>query len=314
MTTHNHFHLLEKYRTNESTINDLLSSILTSLDGELLLDNVELQQETIKRLTKSYPFVELLYCLDVNGIQQKETIFSSTVSNRRIRKLGKGSDRSHRPYFQLAKSSDRSVVVTQPYLSSATYKLSVSSVQHFIDKDGGDIGYLVINFNLVRLISYLLGDERRARLHPLFQSIYGMIGGSLILVSLWLLSSAFWSLFESFSLINNTISSSFGVVVMITLGLAVFDLGKTILEEEVLFSKDINHYNSTRRTLMRFMSAIIIAVSIEALLLMFKSVLSANITQLMNGVWMLWSGVGLLAGLGLYLKLSRDTKDLQHFE
>ncbi|MFT2111563.1 hypothetical protein [Marinomonas sp. 2405UD68-3] len=94
---------------------------------------------------------------------------------------------------------------------------------------------------------------------------------------------------------------------MITLGLAIFDFGKTILEEEVLVSIDINHYNSTRWTIMRFMSAIIIAVSIEALLLMLKSVLNPNIDQLMNGVWMLWSGVGLLAGLGLYLKLSRDT-------
>jgi len=80
------------------------------------------------------------------------------------------------------------------------------------------------------------------------------------------------------------------------------------LEEEVLVSKDINHYNSTRRTIMRFMSAIIIAVSIEALLLMFKSVLNPANGQLMNGVWMLFSGVGLLAGLGVYLTLSRDSE------
>jgi len=314
VTTQNHFRLLDKYRANESTINDLLSSILTSIDGETLLDSLALQKETIKRLTKSYPFVELIYCLDEKGIQKKDTVFSPTVSFRGTRTLGKGSDRSHRPYFLLAKNSQSSVVVTQPYLSSATYKLSVSSVQHFIDIDGKDIGYLIINFNLGRLISYLIGDERRARLHPIFQCIYALIGGSLILVSLWLLSSAFWSLFDSFSLIHNTISSSFSVVVMITLGLAIFDLGKTILEEEVLVSKDINHYNSTRRTIMRFMSAIIIAVSIEALLLMFKSVLNPNIDQLMNGVWMLWSGVGLLAGLGLYLKLSRDTQKAERDE
>jgi hypothetical protein len=41
---------------------------------------------------------------------------------------------------------------------------------------------------------------------------------------------------------------------------------------------------------------------------MFKSVLNPENGQLMNGVWMLFSGVGLLAGLGVYLKLSRDTE------
>ncbi|MEC8485234.1 MAG: hypothetical protein VXY99_15560, partial [Pseudomonadota bacterium] len=67
----------------------------------------------------------------------------------------------------------------------------------------------------------------------------------------------------------------------------------------------INHYQSSRRTIMRFMSAIIIAVTIEALLLMFKSVLSSNVQNIQFGVWMLLSGVGLLAGLGAYLRLSR---------
>ena len=171
---------------------------------------------------------------------------------------------------------------------------------------GEDYGYLVINFNLARLVSYLLGDERRIKLHPVFQAVYGLIGAALICVALWLLGAAFYSLLGGFSLTHDATGTSFGVVVMLTLALAIFDLGKTILEEEVLMSKDINHYHSTRRTIMRFMSAIIIAVSIEALLLMFKSVLNGHTEQILNGVWMLLSGVGLLAGLGVYLKLSRD--------
>ena len=309
MTTQNHFRLLDKYRAYEEEIHNLLASILTSLEGELLLNNVAQQQTTIRHLAKAYPFVELVYCLDSKGVQQQDTVYSPTVSFRGKRSMGRGSDRSHRPYFLVAQQRQQKVVVTQPYLSSATHKLSLSSVQHFVDRDGVDLGYLVINFNLMQLVSYLLGDERRNRLHPFFQAIYGLIGGSLILVSLWLLVVAFLSLLDGFSFIEDTTASSFSVVVMITLGLAIFDLGKTILEEEVLVSKDINHYNSTRRTIMRFMSAIIIAVSIEALLLMFKSVLNPTAGQLlMNGVWMLWSGVGLLAGLGVYLKLSRDVK------
>lgn len=279
---------------------------MTCLDGLSLLDNKEAQSQAIRHLAKAYPFAELIYSLDDQGVQTQETAYSPTVSYRRQRSLGKGSDRSHRPYVAAAKEKTNSVVVTDPYLSSATNKLALSSVQHFVDDQGCDLGYLVINFNLMRLISYLNGDERRSRLHPAFQCVYGLIGGALVMVSLWLFGAAVVSMLEVFSMEHHVSTTSFGVVILITLGLAVFDLGKTILEEEVLVSKDIDHYHSTRRTLMRFMSAIIIAVSIEALLLMFKSVLNHESEQLLSAVWMLLSGVALLTALGLYLKFSRE--------
>ena len=94
----------------------------------------------------------------------------------------------------------------------------------------------------------------------------------------------------------------------VTLGMSSFDLGKTILEEEVLVNKDIHHHDTTRRTISRFMAAIIIAVSIEALLLMFKSLLGGGDggAALINAVWMLLAAVAMLAGLGVYLRLSRE--------
>ena len=302
---HNHFLLLDKFRKYRSTIQDLLASITTSLDVEKLIADPEAQKTSLVKLSKAYPFIELMYSLDQAGVQLHDTIYSQNVTAAPDRYMGKGSDRSHRPYFVAAQSSTTHTVVTDPYLSSATYKLSLSSVHHVVTSEGGDQGYLVINFNLARLVSYLLGDERRGRLHPFFQGVYTIIGISLIGVSLWLLAGAFYTLKEGFSLDHSATNASFGVVVMLTLSLAVFDLGKTILEEEVLMSKDINHYRSSRRTIMRFMAAIIIAVSIEALLLMFKSVLSGNMQNVVFGVWMLLSAVGLLAGLGAYLKLSR---------
>lgn len=303
---HNHFLLLDKFRKYKATIQDLLASITTSLDVESLIMDPEAQRKSLVKISKAYPFIELMYSLDAQGVQRYDTIYSQNVTAAPQRYMGKGSDRSHRPYFLAAQSSSTRTVVTEPYLSSATHKLSLSSVQHIVTTSGEDRGYLVINFNLARLVSYLLGDERRGRLHPLFQGVYTIIGICLIGVSLWLLAGAFYTLKEGFSLDHSATNASFGIVVMLTLSLAVFDLGKTILEEEVLMSKDINHYRSSRRTIMRFMAAIIIAVSIEALLLMFKSVLSSNMQNVIYGVWMLLSAVGLLAGLGVYLKLSRE--------
>jgi len=89
---------------------------------------------------------------------------------------------------------------------------------------------------------------------------------------------------------------------LITLSLAIFDLGKTILEEEVLMHKDIFRHSSTRRTITRFIAAILIAVSIEALLTMFKASLG-EVDFIKSAVWMMLSVVGLLLGLGGYVYL-----------
>lgn len=306
MSSHNHLRLLEQYQQHADSIHSLMESMMTSLGGEKLLNDRQAQQEAVERLSRYYPFVELIYSLDAEGIQLMDSVYGPHVSERSRRPPGQGNDRSHRPYVAALRASQAEVVVTRPYLSSATHRLAVSAAQRFLDGEGRDRGFLVINFNLQKLIAYLNGDALRSRVHPLFQGIYGLIGALLVLVAALLLYSAVGSLIHAFSLGKELATGAFGIVILITLGLAIFDLGKTILEEEVLTAKDIHHSDSTRRTITRFMSAIVIAVSIEALLLMFKSLLGGGGEQVVNAVWMLMAAVALLAGLGVYLKLSRE--------
>ena len=66
--------------------------------------------------------------------------------------------------------------------------------------------------------------------------------------------------------------------------------------------KDIFRHSSTRRTITRFTAAILIAVSIEALMLIFKAALGDG-HNLLHAVWMMLASVGLLVGLGLYVYL-----------
>jgi uncharacterized membrane protein YczE len=84
--------------------------------------------------------------------------------------------------------------------------------------------------------------------------------------------------------------------------LAIFDLGKTTLEEEVLLYKDILRHSSTRRTITRFIAAIIIAVSIEALLMIFKSALGEG-EHIIQAVWVILAAAVLLLSLGVYVYL-----------
>ena len=73
--------------------------------------------------------------------------------------------------------------------------------------------------------------------------------------------------------------------------------------------KDIFRHSSTRRTITRFIAAILIAVSIEALLLMFKSALG-DAEKLIPAVWMMIAAVGLLIGLGIYVYLGARAETL----
>ncbi len=307
MTPRNYLYLLKKYDEYQPQIERLLESILTSLPPQKLYASSELMQRKVDQLHQPYPFVELLYCLDEQGIQVTESAPAPNIADSKRREPGLGSDRSNRVYYTSARDSSRALTVTQPYLSSATQQLAISAVQRFTT-DKGEQRYLVINVNLEFLITFLNGDALRLRVHPLFQVVYGIIGLMLVIVSGLLIFSAGMSLFDVVYDHTNIATKAFHLVILVTLGLAIFDLGKTILEEEVLLHKDIHHTDSSRRTISRFMSAIVIAVSIESLLLMFKSLLG-DAQHLNSAVLMLFAAVALLVGLGIYLRLTSDRKD-----
>ena len=303
----NHLQLISEFDRYGADIRRLIGSIISSLARTELLNDLSAQRAELQELSRAYPFLELMYSLDASGRQLLNTAYSPTVSQRKNRVLGQGSDRSHRPYFQAASENAGCITVTEPYLSSATRFPAISAVYRFEGESNRPLGFLVLNISLHKLIAYLQGDQMRHYFHPFFQSIYALMGVLLLLVAGVLLWAAMSDLWAIVSQQQDLVTESFGLVVLITLAMAIFDLGKTIIEEEVFLDKNLNHLGSTRRTISRFMSAILIAVSIEALLLMFKSLLGED-DQLMPAVWMLLAAVALLVGLGLYLKLSKDAE------
>ncbi len=304
MTPRNYLYLLRKYEEYQPQIERLLDSIVTALmPRKLEADEAQLHK-TVERLHKSYPFVELLYCIDENGMQTTVSAAAPGIDDSKRTEPGICSDRSNRAYYTSAVKNEKISTVTSPYLSNATHQLAISAVQRYTT-ELNKTAYLVINFNLEKLITFLNGDELRRRVHPVFQIVYAVIGVMLVMVAGLLLFYAGKHMFDVVHEHIQATTNIFEVVILVTLGLAIFDLGKTILEEEVLLHKDIHHEGSTRRTISRFMSAIVIAVSIESLLLMFKSLLG-DASHLNSAVLMLVAAVALLVGLGVYLKLTDE--------
>lgn len=294
---------IERYHEFRTAIRELLASILSGIDHPSLFSDETALKKAMCDIRKYYPFVDLIYTLDSAGIQTSNNIGCDPLTSGG--KLeARGKDRSRRPYYALACDTDH-VAVTEPYLSSASRNICISAALKTYKQDTEVLGFLVIDIDLARTIEYFMGDATRRRFTPVFRLVYSLIViGLFCVVGVLLL----FSFNELLSLFSSDVSDHaiylkpFGVIIYLTLGLAIFDLGKTILEEEVLMQKDIFRHSSTRRTITRFIAAILIAVSIEGLLMMFKAALSEK-ADMLPAVMMMMTSVGLLVGLGIYVYL-----------
>ena len=299
--------IIERYDEYRHALDALIASIVTGIASPALFDDAAARDEAVHCAGKHYPFVDLLYLLDANGVQ--------LTPNLPVRKghpaagRGQGANRAQRPYFVLAQARADSVAITAPYLSSASGLLCITAIVQI--RLGAETGYLVLDIDLAEAVAFLMGDGLRKRFVPFFRAVYSFIVAGLFAVVALLGYAALVELSEIFTKAEGADLhlKPFGVIIFLTLGLAVFDLGKTILEEEVLMHKDVYRHSSTRRTITRFMAAILIAVSIEGLLLMFKSAVGDG-ERVLDGVWMMATAVGLLVGLGLYVYLGARAEQL----
>jgi hypothetical protein len=73
-----------------------------------------------------------------------------------------------------------------------------------------------------------------------------------------------------FAKTNLNLEMIFKPIIALTLGIAIFDLAKTILEQEVFFKSYSKNSNVETKMLTKFLITIIIALSIEALIVVFK--------------------------------------------
>lgn len=89
----------------------------------------------------------------------------------------------------------------------------------------------------------------------------------------------------------------------VVIAVAVFDVAKYILEEEVVRERELRHVSEVRRSLTRFASTILIAVFLEAIVLIFK-VADEDISQTVYPVLLLIAGVGMLLALGAFQRIS----------
>jgi len=298
----------EQFHESRRDLRSLLSGSVEGLASPSLLQKSSAdRQRSLRILIHHHPFLDLLYVLDASGIQLDDNVCSRRLANARG---GQGMDRSHRPYYRLAKDA-RGPILTEPYRSLSNGRLCITVALPIRDDDGGLLGILVADSELDRALALLEEDDTRRSFEPFFKACYTLCSMGLLLVSASLALHGYAAVRNLWQWHNplQDFTAPFQATILFTLSLAVFDLAKTVLEEEVLLRKDVRRHSSTRRTLTRFVAAIAIAVSIEGLMLVFEFALKEP-QRLWLPVLLLLSTAALLTALGIYVYLGARAEGL----
>lgn len=91
------------------------------------------------------------------------------------------------------------------------------------------------------------------------------------------------------------------------ISVAIFDVGRYLLEEEVLRCRELRSLKEARRSLTKFMVIIVIAVTLEALIATIKAS-TTSIDDLLYPAALFMAATLLLIGLGVYQRLSVMTE------
>ncbi|MEJ2468255.1 MAG: hypothetical protein P8Y51_04150, partial [Campylobacterales bacterium] len=217
-----------------------------------------LTQSNVKHLFSVFPSMELAYETDEGFAQTSPNYYRHKSDSNAV-----GADRS---YLIDEQKLAGDYYFHEPYLSTTTGHLCVTIV--YKTAKGS---YILLDFQLRNLLERFMLIEKNGVVKLTHRTLYGIIGAGLLFFGIFVVLYGMYS-FGSYLLGDEALSLEmvFKPVIALTLGLAVYDLGKTIVEQEVLPKTEKVREGFNVKTLLNFSVSIIIALLIEALLVVFK--------------------------------------------
>lgn len=262
------------YKKQRPFVENSLTAMIDSID---LSQYDEMKDGAVFSL---FPALKATYKINENHKQSTPMYTEEGPDNNSL-----GLDRSH--LLSRIKFREDNIYISNSYVNSSSGTPYITIVIH-VSKE-----YIVYDFELYGLLKELMLIEGDKRFNRFTQAFYGLLGFLLVLFSVGLIIYAIYIIYDVVSNGNQEILSGFfRSIIALTLGLAIFDLAKTILEHEVFYKELSRNYNLENRLLARFLISIIIALSIEALMVVFKIVLS-DYSQMLYAFYLI-GGVGIM--------------------
>lgn len=136
------------------------------------------------------------------------------------------------------------------------------------------------------------------------RAAFGLASLLLMLLACGLIVYAFTGVWGSFQAADADVGVALLEAVGYTvIAIAVFDVGKYLLEEEAIRGREMRSAGEARRSLTKFISTIVIAVLLEAVVTVFQAG-KESMPLMLYPTLLLVSGILLMVGLGVYQRLS----------
>lgn len=130
-----------------------------------------------------------------------------------------------------------------------------------------------------------------------------MAAGVLLIMSLAMITVSVWEVWTAIGTNTGVVKAMLDAIGLIVVAIAVFDVSKYLIEEEVLRNRELRSAREARETLTKFLVIISIAVSLEALVFIIGAG-KQNMAELIYPTLLMAVAVLLVVGLGLYQRLS----------
>ena len=265
--------------------------------------SLEVITTSLDKIVHEVEEFEALYLLDAKGEQ-----VINNITDDPHKKGGLGQNRSAKSYYYRAVREKR-CVLSDPYPSALSFFFSVTASYPIYD-DVGSLRYIAcIDVSLEHILKIAHPSSLESIFGKSSRFIYALFSLCLLIIAMLLLYNGMRSLFThgfDFNLLD--IEAMFESTILITLSLAIFDLVKTIFEEEVLGRSERDENSGVHKTMVRFLGSIIIALAIEALMLVFKYAI-IDTSHIVNAVYLIVGVTLLLFGLAFYLKAISHKRD-----
>ena len=253
---------------------------------------IESVKEGFDKIAHEIESFDAFYVLDANGIQLEDAI-----SLNEKYKVGKGENRNNKAYYYRA-VRERRCVLSDPYPSALTNDLCVTASTPIYD-DKNELKFIAcIDVSLENILNIVAPGKLESCCGKFLKSVYAAFAVALFMVAAFLFVDGM-KRFLSKDFMHINVEEMFETTIVLTLALAIFDLVKAIFEEEVL-GKGKHDEDGGNKTMLRFIGSIIIALAIEALMLVFKFAITAP-DHIINAIYLIAGVAMLMIALSVYL-------------
>lgn len=280
--------IMNTYKDNVDDIENFLRETIFNL-GDLH----EWEHTDFKKVFKVFPSLELVYtCNEDTMLQTSENVYRNKKTKTPL-----GRKRDY--LLNNAKFNGTEIAITKPYISSASGDTCITLAK----KENGKIYFL--DFDISSLLQRLGLVDIHSGFNFINKSFYFLTANIMMMLAVFTIGYSIYSFSNSLMVQGElSIDAIFKPVIALTLGLAIFDLAKTVFAQEVVFKSYSKSSYEEYRILIKFSITIIIALLIESLMVVFKIAID-NYEHMIHAFYLIAGVSVLIVAIGIFIYFTR---------